>query len=289
MCLHRKQDPYIFLALPLIVYLAVVLIPIFSSIYYSVMDWNGITEMKFVGIRNYAKMFKDPNLPTCLFNSLKYAAVGTIFQVGGGLVLAILVQQIRKGQNITRVILFTPVVISGMAMSQTFKKLLAISPDGVVNAFLGAVGLSHLKTAFLADMDLTLWVVAIAEAYRFWGLYMVVFHSAFTSIDSEVIEAASIDGAGYWKTLLYVRLPLIRPVIINCIVLAVIGTLKAFEGPFVLTNGGPGYASELMATYMYKTAFNNMEYGYGSALSLIIVVECIAIFGLINVLTKRKE
>ena len=289
MCLHRKQDPYIFLALPLIVYLAVVLIPIFSSIYYSVMDWNGITEMKFVGIRNYAKMFKDPNLPTCLSNSLKYAAVGTIFQVGGGLILAILVQQIRKGQNITRVILFTPVVISGMAMSQTFKKLLAISPDGVVNAFLGAVGLSHLKTAFLADMDLTLWVVAIAEAYRFWGLYMVVFHSAFTSIDSEVIEAASIDGAGYWKTLLYVRLPLIRPVIINCIVLAVIGTLKAFEGPFVLTNGGPGYASELMATYMYKTAFNNMEYGYGSALSLIIVVECIAIFGLINVLTKRKE
>ena len=138
-------------------------------------------------------------------------------------------------------------------------------------------------------MDLTLWVVAIAEAYRFWGLYMVVFHSAFTSIDSEVIEASSIDGAGYWKTLLYVRLPLIRPVIINCIVLAVIGTLKALGGPFVLTNGGPGYASELMATYMYKTAFNNMEYGYGSALSLIIVVECIAIFGLINALTKRKE
>ena len=91
------------------------------------------------------------------------------------------------------------------------------------------------------------------------------------------------------RILLYVRLPLIRPVIINCIVLAVIGTLKAFEGPFVLTNGGPGYASELMATYMYKTAFNNMEYGYGSALSLIIVVECIAVFGLINALTKRKE
>lgn len=289
MHLHRKQDPYIFLALPMIVYLAVVLIPIISSVYYSVMDWNGITEMKYVGLKNYAKMFNDPNLLTCLSNSLKYAAVGTVCQVGGGLVLAILVQQIRRGQNLTRVILFTPVVISGMAMSQTFKKLLAISPDGVVNAFLGAAGMSHLKTAFLADMDLTLWVVAVAEAYRFWGLYMVVFHSAFASIDNEVIEAASIDGAGYWKTMFYVRLPLIRPVIINCIVLAVIGTLKAFEGPFVLTNGGPGYASELMATYMYKTAFNNMEYGYGSALSLIIVVECIVIFGLINALAKQKE
>ena len=289
MRLHRKQDPYIFLALPLLVYLGVVLIPIFSSVYYSFMEWNGITSMNFTGLKNYAKMFRDPNLLTCLLNSLKYSAVGTVFQVGGGLVLAILVQQIRKGQNLARVVLFTPVVISGMAMSQTFKKILAISPDGVVNAFLGAVGLSQLKTAFLADMNLTLWVVAIAESYRFWGLYMVVFHSAFASIDNEIIEAASIDGANYWKTLVHVRLPLIRGVIINCVVLAVIGTLKAFEGPFILTNGGPGYASELMATYMYKTAFNNMEYGYGSALSLIIVVECILIFGIISTLTRQKD
>ena len=289
MRLHRKQDPYLFLALPLLVYLGVVLIPIFSSVYYSFMEWNGITGMKFTGLSNYAKMFRDPNLLTCLINSIKYSAVGTVFQVGGGLMLAILVQQIRKGQNLTRVVLFTPVVISGMAMSQTFKKFLAISPDGVVNALLGAVGLSQLKTAFLADMDLTLWVVAIAESYRFWGLYMVVFHSAFASIDNEVIEAASIDGANYWETLIHVKLPLIRGVIINCVVLAVIGTLKAFEGPFILTNGGPGYASELMATYMYKTAFNNMEYGYGSALSLIIVVECILIFGIISALTRQKD
>lgn len=287
MRLHKKQEPYIFLALPVLVYLAVVLIPIVSSVYYSFMDWNGIGEMKFTGFNNYFKMFKDSNLLTCVTNTLKYSLVGTICQVGGGLFLAILVQTVQKGRNLIRVLLFSPVVISGMAMAQTFKKLLAINPDGVVNALLGGLGLP--KVAFLANVDITLYVVALCEAFRFCGLYMVVFYAAFTSLDKEILEASSIDGAGFWKQLFFIRLPLIRGIMINSIVLALVGTLKAFEGPFVLTNGGPGYTSELLATYMYKTAFNKMEYGYGSALSILLVLLCITVYLIINVITKRKE
>lgn len=287
MRLHKKQEPYIFLALPVLVYLAVVLIPIVSSVYYSFVDWNGIGEMKFTGLNNYLKMFKDSNLLTCVTNTLKYSLVGTICQVGGGLFLAILVQTVQKGRNLIRVLLFSPVVISGMAMAQTFKKLLAINPDGVVNAFLSGLGLP--KVAFLANVDITLYVVALCEAFRFCGLYMVVFYAAFTSIDKEILEASSIDGAGFWKQLFFIRLPLIRGIMVNSIVLALVGTLKAFEGPFVLTNGGPGYTSELLATYMYKTAFNKMDYGYGSALSILLVLLCITVYLVINVITKRKE
>lgn len=288
MRLHKKQDPYIFLALPIIAYLAVVIVPIASSIYYSFMDWNGIGAMQFTGIDNYLKMFRDSNLLTCVINTLKYSLVGTVCQVGGGLFLAILVQRVRKGGNLVRVLLFSPVVISGMAMAQTFKKLLAINPDGVVNAILNVLGVS--KIAFLADTNITLYVVAICEAFRFCGLYMVVFYAAFTSIDKEVTEAAAIDGAGFWRQLLHIRLPLIKGIIMNSIVLAVVGTLKAFEGPFVLTNGGPGYTSELLATYMYKTAFNKMDYGYGSALSILLVMMCIVVYLMINlILGKKKE
>lgn len=287
MRLHKKRDPYIFLALPVIAYLAVVLIPIVSSIYYSFMEWNGIGEMQFTGIDNYLKMLQDSNLLTCVINTLKYSLVGTICQVGGGLFLAILVQRVRKGGNLVRVLLFSPVVISGMAMAQTFKKLLAINPDGVVNALLDVFGMS--KIAFLADTNITLYVVAICEAFRFCGLYMVVFYAAFTSIDKEVIEAASIDGANFWRQLLYIRLPLIKGIILNSVVLAMVGTLKAFEGPFVLTNGGPGYTSELLATYMYKTAFNRMDYGYGSALSILLVVMCIVVYLIINIVSGKKE
>lgn len=287
MHLHKKQEPYIFLALPVLVYLAVVLIPIVSSVYYSFVEWNGIGEMKFTGLSNYFKMFQDPNLLTCVTNTLKYSLLGTICQVGGGLFLAILVQVVKKGRNFIRVLLFSPVVISGMAMAQTFKKLLAINPDGVVNAVLGGLGLP--KVAFLANVDITLYVVALCEAFRFCGLYMVVFYAAFMSIDKEVLEASSIDGAGFWKQLFYIRLPLIRGIMINSIVLALVGTLKAFEGPFVLTNGGPGYTSELLATYMYKTAFNKMDYGYGSTLGILLVLLCIMVYFMVNVITKRKE
>lgn len=287
MRLHKKQDPYIFLALPVIAYLAVVLVPIISSIYYSFMEWNGIGEMQFTGIDNFLKMFRDSNLWTCVINTLKYSLVGTICQVGGGLFLAILVQRVQKGGNLIRVLIFSPVVISGMAMAQTFKKLLAINPDGVVNALLDVFGMS--KVAFLADTNITLYVVAICEAFRFCGLYMVVFYAAFTSIDKEIVEAASIDGANFWRQLFYIRLPLIKEIIINSIVLAMVGTLKAFEGPFVLTNGGPGYTSELLATYMYKTAFNRMDYGYGSALSILLVVMCVGVYLIINIISGKKK
>lgn len=287
MRLHKKQDPYIFLALPVIAYLAVVLVPIISSIYYSFMEWNGIGEMQFTGIDNFLKMFRDSNLWTCVINTLKYSLVGTICQVGGGLFWAILVQRVQKGGNLIRVLIFSPVVISGMAMAQTFKKLLAINPDGVVNALLDVFGMS--KVAFLADTNITLYVVAICEAFRFCGLYMVVFYAAFTSIDKEIVEAASIDGANFWRQLFYIRLPLIKEIIINSIVLAMVGTLKAFEGPFVLTNGGPGYTSELLATYMYKTAFNRMDYGYGSALSILLVVMCVGVYLIINIISGKKK
>ena len=287
MRLHKKWEPYAFLSLPLLAYLAVVLIPIFSSIYFSLMNWNGIGEKTFTGFNNYQKMLSDSTLRTCLLNTLKYALVDSFCQVGGGLLLAILVQRISKGRNLVKVLLFTPVVISGMAMSQTFKKLLGISPDGVVNALLGLLGLQ--KVALLADMNLTLYVVAICEAFRFTGLYMVIFHAAFESIPEDVLEAASLDGAGFWRSLLHVRLPLIKGIIINSVILALVGTLKAFEGPFVLTNGGPGYASELLSTYMYKTAFNRMDYGYGSALSILLVAICLTAFFLVNKVTRRKE
>jgi len=289
MRIHRKWDPLLFLALPLASYLSVVFLPIFFSVFYSLMRWNGITQMRFIGLGNFVTMITDSNLPMILLNNLKYTITGSIFQVGGGMLLAILVMQIQRGRNIFKVLFFTPVVISSMAMSQTFKRLLSISPDGVVNAVLGAIGLEQLKTAFLADMNLTLWVVAIVEAYRFCGLYLVIFYAAFTSIDNEIIEAAIIDGAKSWQLYAYIRLPIIRKIIVSCIILVVTGTLKAFEGPFILTNGGPGYASELIALYMYKRAFNSMDFGYGSALSLFVVFLCMASFTIINKLTRQDD
>lgn len=288
MRLHRKYDPVMFLALPLLAYTAVVLVPIIATIYFSFSNWNGFSAITFAGLDNYIKMLNDPNLGTVLRNTLLYSATATVFQVGGGLLLAVMITRIKIGSNLLRVLLFTPVVISSMAMAQTFKKLLAISPDGVINALLSAIGLSHLKMAFLADLHITLFVLALIESMRFAGLYMVVFYTALVSIDKEVLEAASIDGATDKKTLFLVQLPMIRPVIINCLVLAIVGTMKAFDGPFIMTNGGPGYATELMSIFMYKRAFNMMDYGYGSALAVLMAVLCIGAYRILDRITREK-
>lgn len=289
MRLHRKIDPVLFLFLPMLAYLAVVLVPVIASVYYSFTNWNGISEITFAGLDNYVKMFKDPNLGQVLWNTLLYSVTATVFQVGGGLLLAILVTKVKKGSNLLRVLLFTPVVISSMAMAQTFKKILSINPDGVINALLGAIGLPHLKMAFLADMNITLFVLAMIESLRFAGLYMVVFYTAFVSIDKEVLEAASIDGATGTQAMLRVQIPMIRAVIVNCLVLAVVGTLKAFDGPYIMTNGGPGYATELMSIFMYKRAFNMMDYGYGSALAVLMTVLCIVAYRLLDRFTREKN
>jgi len=289
MKVHKKWDPLLFLALPLLAYSLVVFLPIFFSVFYSFMSWTGISRMRFIGLDNFKRMFSDNVLFTVLMNSLRFTIAGTILQIGGGLVLAILVLQLKRGQNLTRVLLFTPVVISSMAMSQTFRQLLSINPDGVLNSVLGFIGLAHLKVAFLADMNLTLWVVAAVDSYRFCGLYLVIFYAAFIAIDTEIIEAATIDGAKGWQLYTYIRLPIIRGIIVSSTILVVTGTLKAFDTPFILTNGGPGSSSELLALYMYKTAFNSMEFGYASALSLLVVFLCVSSFTIINKLTKQYD
>ena len=289
MKLHGKLTPYLFLSLPMVIYIMIVLLPVVSIVFLSTMEWNGISDMVFAGVNNFGRLFTDRTLHDVLLNTIKYALTSSIVQLGLGMLLAILLQNVKKGQNVLRMLLFTPTVISSMAMSQTFRLMLNMSPDGVLNAVLNAIGLGDLRMAWLAAPTITIFIVAIVDSFRFAGLYMVIFYAAFASLDSEVLEAASIDGANKRQTLFRVKFPMMRAVIINCIVLVTIGTFRAFDGPMILTGGGPGHSSEVIATYMFKTAFNEFSFGYASAISLLMVVLSILIYTIINRLTREKD
>ncbi len=287
MHLHKKSDPYLFLLLPLLAYVSIVIIPIFTTLYYSLQDWNGLFPMEYTGFTNYVKLFHDSTLRQVLGNTAIFAALATCMQIGVGLLYSMLLVSIPKGRNVIRVLLFCPTIISSMAVSQTFKKLLDVDPDGVLNVLLTSVGLP--RVAFLSDPYITLYVVIFIESYRYLGLYMVVFYAAFVDIDQSVIEASMIDGANRFQTMFKVQLPIIKIVIQNNILLALIGTFKVFEGPYILTNGGPGYASEVISTYMYKTAFSKMNYGYASAISVLIAFFCFTIYFAVKKVLNRKE
>lgn len=273
----------VFLVPALLLFIFTVFLPIIWSSYYSFFNWDGINPLQFVGFDNYKKMFlHDDVFRDVFFNNIIYVLINTVFQIILGLGVALILTAITKGKNLFKTLYFVPCIISSVAMAQLFMRVYSVEPVGIINGFLQMVGLESLQKAWAAEFSTALVSVSVVEVYRFIGLYMLIFYAALVSIPSDVIEAATIDGAKGWKLLRYIKLPLISNVITITFVMVVNGTLKGFDIPWILTYGAPGHSTELMATYMYKTAFSTMQYGYGSAIAVFLVLESFVAIALIR-------
>ncbi len=282
-----KAEPWLFLMPALIIYCGIVILPVVWSLAYSFTNWNGVGMMNFIGLSNYRNMLHDDTLRTAFMNNLFFMAVGTIFQLVTGLIMAVLTSSIRKGSNILRVIYFIPCIISSMAICKIFEKLLSVQPRGVLAALTDLLGFpTH---AFLSEPRWALLFVTLIDGYKFCGLYMVIFYSALTNISSDVVESAYLDGCGWFKALIYIKFPMIRNIFFMVIVILVNGCLKGFDVSYILTKGGPGNASELVSTYMYKTSFSMSKFGYGSALGVFILIESLIAVGIVRLISSRTE
>ena len=283
----NRLVPWLFSTPALAIYIFTVLVPVVWSMVYSFFDYNGVSNMNFVGLDNYFQLFQDKVFKTSVMNNLIFMAISTVFQLFMGLLLATILTSITKGNNSLRVAYFIPCIISSMAICQIFVKLLSVQPEGVLAALMKAMGMAPV--AVLSDPKLALLVVSIIDGYKFCGIYMVIFYSAFLSVDQEVIEAAYIDGCSWWQSYCYIKLPMIKNIFFVVLVLLVNGTLKGFDISYILTSGGPGTSSELVATYLYKTAFSSMKYGYGSTIAVFLVVECLLAVGIVRFIASRTE
>lgn len=273
----RNRTAFSIFVIPaLIVFTFTVFVPIAWSIGYSMFKWNGITQMRFIGLDNYRTMLlEDKTLWMTFRNNLVYVGVNVVMQVGLGMLVALLLNQINVFRNLFKTLYFTPAIISSVAICQVFSKALSIEPMGIVNALFHGMGLEHMVRAWLSDKNWALVIVSFVEGYRYIGLYMVILYSALISLPGDVIEAARIDGANPVQMFLKIKFPLIRGVFGVAVIMVVNGTMKGFDVPYILTNGGPGKLSELVATYMYKTAFLSSKFGYGSAVAVFIAIECL--------------
>lgn len=278
----KNSDVWLFSGPALLVYVGVVIVPVVWSMGYSLFDWNGIAKMKFTGLGNYVRMINDVIFRTAFLNNIYFMIVGTTYQVLSGLIMATILSSFNKGSNIIRVLYFMPCIISSAAICKVFDKLLSVQPVGIVAALAGILGLTPV--AFLSEPKWALLAVTIVDGYKFCGIYMVIFYSAFMALPQDVEEAAYIDGCTWFQQYLHIKLPMIRNIFIVVIVMLVNGTLKGFDVSYILTYGGPGNASELMATYMYKTAFNATRFGYGSAMAVFILIVSMVAVGLTRLL-----
>ncbi|WP_277680230.1 carbohydrate ABC transporter permease, partial [Gracilibacillus dipsosauri] len=198
------------------------------------------------------------------------------------LFIALLLNRKIKGLKLFRTIGFLPVVLSTVVISITWS-LIYNSENGLINELLRTIGLDFLAQNWLGDSKWSMIAVLVTVIWQFVGLYLIIFLAALQNVPEEVLEAARIDGASEWKTTWSITIPMIWDTIIVAVILCISGSLKTFDLIYVMTNGGPAHSTDVMALYMFNETFNQLQYGYGSAVSVIIFF-----FSLILIYTVTK-
>ena len=268
--LRDKKAIAVFLLPAFIVYSVIVMVPILVSIYYSCLDWNGIGKKSFVGFNNYIKLFGDSVFRQAFGNNIIYIVIVMVLQLGFGFSIAVLLTYLKKGRGFIQTVYYIPSVITVIAISQLFTGFYSYEPLGLFNIFRKMLGMEPV--AFLSEYKTVLWAVASVEGWHYIGIYMIIFYSALVSVSPDILEAARIDGATELQILVKIRIPAIANVIMLSCILSLVGALRGFAAPMNMTKGGPNHRSEILATYMYKKAFTSRDYGYGSAIAVIIVI-----------------
>ncbi len=259
-----------------IVFTLIVIVSIAWVFGVSFLDWNGMTGGKFVGFNNYRQLFfEDSSYWEIVGNTFLYTIYELLWQVMGGLLVAIFLTRLRHFRSILQTLYYIPVVISTVAICQIFTKFFSVVPSGVINSVLSLFNEEWAYLEWLSNPNLSLEVAAFAEGYKYFGLYMVIFYAALISVPQELEEAARIDGAGMLTQIMKIKLPYIKPVIISNLIIVLNGSMRSFDVSYLLTKGGPANTSQLLTPYMYKQAFNSLKYGYGSAVAITIVILCI--------------
>ncbi|MCM3135888.1 sugar ABC transporter permease [Paenibacillus sp. 2TAF8] len=283
----NKGTIAVFVLPTLILFCGIVLIPIFVSSYYSLLDWNGVGKGAFIGLDNYVEMFKDTRVINSIKNSLLFAGASVFIQLPISLVLALILASNVKGEGFYRTVYFIPVLISTVVIAQLWSKIYN-ADYGLLNVMLQNIGLSSWAQDWLGQKETALTASFIPTLWQYMGYHMLLMYAGAKSVSQDVLEAARIDGASRMRVAWSIMIPLMKPILKVCLVFSVIGAFKVFDLIYVLTGGGPFYSTEVPSTLMYATIFDTFRYGYGSAISVFIIVECLVCTILINSLFKTE-
>lgn len=283
----KRYVPWLFGTPAILMFACVVVVPLFWTVGMSFFSWDGIGEMQFIGIENYKRMFQDRTFIASFWQNLQFCLISAVYQFVVGLFLAILLSSVTKFRNILKVVYFVPCIVATVAVAQIFTKLLALEPLGVFNMVVQAFG--GTPKSWLGQSSTALIAMSLVDAYKYCAIYMVIFYSGLISVSNDIVEAAYIDGCGWFRQFIYIKLPMIKGVCGMVLVLLLNGCLKAFEMPYVLTSGKPGTSTEMIATYMYKTAFSTMRFGYASAMAAFLLVESLVVVTVVKKLTSKTD
>jgi len=271
----KKLAPYIFILPFFIMFGLFMVFPIIYGFWLSFHKIEMIGMMDFIGFKNYAKLFRDPIFYQSLRVLGKFVLIFGVIHLFLGLVSALLLNLEPPGKNFFRVSIFLPVTTS-LVTSALIWSLLLDKDSGFLNALLEKIGFSG-GYEWLTSPRLALWAIIIIATWRWFGYYMVIYLAGLQNINKTLYEAAKIDGASTLQSTIYISLPLLSPVIFYSVVMATIGSLGLFAEPYVLTGGGPAYATMSTAFYLYTNAFSYAKFGYATAMGYIMSLIIMAI------------
>jgi multiple sugar transport system permease protein len=253
--------------------------PILASIGLSFYQWDVIDPPSFVGVDNYTQLAADQTVIHSFGVTIGLAVSIVVLEILIGLGLALLVQQRRNMllRSTFRTVFYLPLLASASSVAIVMGYMFD-QRFGVVNYYLGLLGIPNIPW-LTSDFGATSTIVIIA-VWQQVGFAFVLFVAALGAVSKDVLEAAAIDGAGPWSTFFSVKLPMISPSLFFVSVVGLIGAMQLFDQPYVMTKGGPGYTTTTTVLLIYQTAFQNLQFGYGSAISVVLLLVLIALTGL---------
>lgn len=272
----------------LLLYTVFFIVPVFIGLFYSFTDWNGLSkDYNWVGFQNFIAAFSDTTILQGLQNTIVFTVLTVIFQNILGLFLAVILTSTLKGKRILRTVFFWPVLLSSLVMSYIWSYLYRYQ-DGFFNQVLRFIGLGSLAQDWLGDQKLALLSIIFATVWQMSGFFMVIYITGIESISKDVYEASSIDGTNTWQKFFYITFPLLAPSFTICTTLGTVWGLNVFNQVLIMTNGGPGNATESIASLIYKKAFHEQNFGIACALSAILFL-FVAIVSIAQTSVLRKR
>jgi len=286
----NKIYPKWFIIAPLILYAVFFLLPSLLGVWYSFTDWNVRSKgvINFVGINNYIEIFtSNKNYSAGIINTLKFTLISNVVKLIPALFLAILLKEKLKGKNFYRTIFYLPSILPFLVIGLIFKSILNFN-DGLLNSALEFLHLDFMKQKWLSDLAVVWKSIYGVDAWRGIGYVMTIFLAGLNAIPSSYYEAASIDGANFFHKLRFITLPMLTGSITINLVFGLTYGLKVFDIVYVLTNGGPGHATEVLTTYSYQV-YANGSYGLATALNTILFLITTVLGVLIVTYMSKQE
>lgn len=282
----------VYLLPSLLVYLLVFILPVVLVIVMSFFKFSSIKSFTFVGVSNYRTLLSDKNVLLALKNNIFLVAVCLVGQLGIAFILSCLLNSKRmKGGGVWRTVIYFPVTLSAVVIGYVWQFIYDYN-YGLITYFMNVIGKGDAVTPLLAQVDRIMFYICIPMIWQYVGFHLVIMMSAMTAIDQEVLEVAELDGCNGVQKARYIVMPLIRPTLVVCVFLCISANMKVFDHIMTLTNGGPGYSSNVLALYAYNISFQQFNMGYGSAVSVFILVVTALLFVLSRVpdmIGQRRE